>query len=274
MGMIASSTLNKYLVIFLTSWQGEFAYRLNFILWRFRNVLRFLMTYFLWSGVFLYNNQVFGYSQPQILTYVFMILVVSTIVLSAPSADNIGGEIANGDLSNYLVKPVNYLKFWFVRDLSSKLLNLSFAAIEVSLLWLLLRPQIQLPSHATTLFFFLVSCIIAILINYLISVSARLVAFWTPESTWGVAFIVIVLMETLGGGVFPLDIMPTWVQFLLNLTPFPYLLYFPVAIFVEKITGVQAILVIAQSLVWVLVMLIFTNWLWRKGLLVYGSEGR
>src|SRR5258708_4648991 len=124
--------MSKYLTIFNLSWQNEFIYRLNFILWRLRNVLRFLMIYFLWTGIFVSNGHVFGYSQSQMLTYVFLLMIVATFVWSAPSADNIGSEIASGDLSNYLLKPINYLTFWFTRDLSSKALNLAFAAVEIT----------------------------------------------------------------------------------------------------------------------------------------------
>ena len=125
-------------MVFSVSWSNEFVYRLNFVLWRFRNILRFLMTYFLWRGIYTSNQNIFGYSQTQMLTYVFMVLIVQAVVTSSPSSDNIGGEIANGDLSNYLVKPLGYLKYWFTRDLASKSLNLFFAMFEIFLLWFLL----------------------------------------------------------------------------------------------------------------------------------------
>ena len=79
------------------------------------------MTYFLWNGIFTSNQNVFGYQKTDMLTYVFAVLAIQTLVLSAPSSDNIGGEISSGDLGNYLLKPINYLKYWFTRDLSSKL---------------------------------------------------------------------------------------------------------------------------------------------------------
>lgn len=232
------------------------------------------MTYFLWSGIFVSTNQVFGYSQTQMFTYVFMILVVTTLVMSAPSADNIGGEIANGDLSNYLVKPINYLKYWFARDLSSKALNLSFAIFEVGILWYFLKPDLQIPPNIWSFLFFLISLGLAILINYLVSVTARLIAFWTPESTWGVSFVILVFVETLAGGIFPLDILPHWASNLLQFTPFPYLLYYPVAIFLGKVTGFDLLRILMQAFAWFLVMLWVTRLVWHKGLKIYGSEGR
>ena len=161
--------MRKYFTVFEISWQNELVYRLNFVLWRLRNILRFLMTFFLWKGIFISRNSIFGYSQPQILTYVFMILAIQSLVLSAPSSDNIGGEIGNGDLSNYLVKPIGYLRYWFTRDMASKVLNVIFAVGELVLVWYLFRPNLVFPSDPLTLIAFLISSVLALMTYYLIS---------------------------------------------------------------------------------------------------------
>lgn len=266
--------MKKYLTVFQVAWQNEFTYRLNFVLWRFRNILRLLMTYFLWAGIFTTNQNVFGYSQGQMLTYVFMVLLVSTLVLSSPSSDNIGGEIANGDLSNYLLKPVSYLKYWFTRDLSSKLLNIIFAFVEVTILWFLLKPEVQFPSNLVTLLAFIFSCLMAIVLYFFVNVTARLVSFWTPENTWGIAFVVLVLQEILGGGIFPLDILPKIVSTILQFTPFPYLIYYPAAIFLGKFQGWELIRILGQMGLWILIMSWLCRLTWRRGLMAYASEGR
>ena len=266
--------MRKYLTVFTISWQNEFTYRLNFILWRFRNVLRFLMTFFLWKGIFVTNKAVFGYSQPEMLTYVFLVLVVQSIVLSAPSADNIGGEISSGDLSNYLVKPVSYLKYWFTRDLSSKLLNIFFAVGEIGLLWLWLQPQIKLPSSVVVWLGFLGFCVVALGLYYFINVASKFAAFWVPENTWGLTFVTLVLIEILGGSIFPLDVLPNWANSLIQFTPFPYLVYYPVAIFVGRINGVEMLRILMQALAWLVAMFFVAKFVWRKGLMVYSSEGR
>ena len=266
--------MRKYLTVFQISWQNEFVYRLNFVLLRLRNVIRLLMTYFLWQGVFLTNQTVFGYNQSQITTYIFLVLAVQALVLSAPSSDNIGSEIGSGDLSNYLVKPLGYLKYWFTRDVASKLLNLLFAVFEVAILFFLFRPVIPFPASPLAVIAFLVSAILAMILYYFLSVSARFVAFWTPENTWGLAFVIIVIMETLGGSIFPLDVLPQPVYQLLQLTPFPYLIYLPIAIFSEKIVGLELVWILLQSSLWVIIMYLLTKFIWKKGLVVYQASGR
>jgi ABC-2 type transport system permease protein len=266
--------MRKYLKIFTTSWQNEFTYRLNFILWRLRNVIRLLMTYFLWRGIYSSSVTIFGYSQNQMLSYVFLVLIFNAIVLSAPSADSIGGEIGSGDLSNYLLKPIGYLKYWFTRDLASKSLNLLFSILEIFLIWLVLRPVLSLTWSFQGFIGCLIALLLALPIYFFISASARFNAFWTPENTWGLSFLIIIFLEVLGGSIFPLDVLPSAGFILIQFTPFPYLVYFPIAIILGRITGLYLVRILVQSFIWALLLGLLTRYIWRRGLRSYSSSGR
>ncbi len=265
--------MNKYLHIFSISLQNEFTYRINFILWRVRNLLKIVMTYFLWQGVFTATTNAFGYSADQMTTYVLMVLIVTAMVFSAPSSE-IGGEIVSGDLSNYLVKPMNYLRYWFTRDLASKLLNLLFVCLELSILWLFLKPHFEIRIGFFEMLGFIAAVFIGTLLYFFFQLTTRFVGFWAPENIWGVSFLVFLFTDLLGGTIFPLDILPPAAQFVLSLTPFPYFVYYPIAIFVGKITGFAIIEVLIRGLIWVGLMSIIARFFWRKGLQSYSAVGR
>lgn len=266
--------MRKYLTVFGMSFQNEFTYRLNFVLWRLRNVLRVLMVFVLWNSIFSVNQVAFGYSRGQMMAYVFLVLVVTAFVTSAPSNDTIGGEISSGDLSNYLVKPINYLNYWLTRDWASKLLNILFATAEVTILYLLLQPQITLTSSPSGILIGLALSISAAFIYFFVSKVAVMLAFWAPENTWGAMFTLLVLSEVLSGGIFPLDILPGWAYSLVQVTPFPYLTYFPIAALVGKISPFQAIIILLQSLAWAGFAWYLSSKVWAKGQKVYSASGR
>lgn len=266
--------MKKYWIVFQQSFQNEFVYRLNFILWRVRNVLRMLMTYFLWNSIFLQNKLAFGYSREQMMAYVFLVLIISTFVTAAPSNENIGGEIGSGDLSNFLVKPINYLYYWLTRDWASKLLNMLFAVLEITILWFIFRPQISISHDPRILFLGIIASLMATLSYFLVSKLAVFVAFWNPENTWGMLFIIIVFFEVLSGGIFPLNILPNWVYNLIQITPFPYWVYFPISILVGKFDLRQSLVIILQSLIWLVLSFYFVKKLWQAGLKVYSASGR
>lgn len=265
----------KYLNIFKISLIQEFTYKVNFIMWRFRNILQIFVTFFLWDTVFSESGQIiFGYDRSRILTYVFGIILVRAIVLSARAID-VSGDIAQGELSNYLVRPISYFKYWFVRDISSKSLNIFFALIEFSLLYLVLRPPFFFQTNIYVLITFLLSLVIAIFIYFFIIFIISAIPFWAPELGWGSQFLVLIIfVEFLSGALFPMDVLPSTIQSFVMLLPFPYLIYFPIQVYLGKITGMALIYGILTSLFWVITLGFFMKYIWAKGLKVYESIGR
>jgi len=267
--------VKKYLSVFRISFAQEFAYRLNFIMWRVRNVMQILLLFFLWTTVFSESGRtIFGYNKGEILTYVFGVLIVRAIVFSARAVD-VAGEISTGDLTILLLKPINYFKYWLTRDISSKALNLAFATVEITILFSLLRPQFFFQTNGYSLLGFGISLIIAILLFFSILMTTNFVAFWAPQVAWGAQFFVIVVIaDFLAGVLFPLDILPSVVQKILLFTPFPYLIFFPIQVYLGKIIGGAMWGGILISIIWLSILLALTNKVWHRGLLVYRAEGR
>lgn len=267
--------MKKYLRIFKISFEEEFAYRLNFILWRFRNVLQILLTYFLWSTVYTDPGKViFGYDRARILTYIFGIMLVRAIVMSARTMD-VRNDISTGDLSNYLIKPLNYFKYFFTRDIASKVLNLSFAAIEFILLFLILKPPFIFQVNPISILGFIVAIILAMFLYSLILFIVSTIPFWVPELGWGSQFLVaVVVVEMLSGSIFPINILPTYLQSIFMATPFPYLVYFPIEVYLGNVSGFSLLGGLLVSGAWVGVLGILLNIIWKKGLKVYQAFGR
>lgn len=266
--------MQKFWTIFKISFQQEFSYPMNFIMWRVRNVIQILLVFFLWDSVFTDPGRiVFGYDRVKILTYVFGLMIVRSIILSIRSID-VAGEISRGDLSNYLLKPVSYLKYWFTRDISSKSLNFIFASVEVFLLYLLLKPPFFIQSDFVYLILFLAAIVVSLLLYFLLVFIFSMFTFWQPEQAWGFMFLLIIFSDFLGGGMLPLDILPIPFQKLLYILPFPYLLFVPIQIYLGKFPLSQAFMSLGIASLWVLVLFILVRLMWLAGLKTYRAEGR
>ncbi len=267
--------MKKYWSIFKISIASEFAYKLNFILWRIRNVFQILLTFFLWNTVFASPQTIlFGYNRSKILTYVFGIIIVRALVLSARAMD-VSGDIAQGELSNYLLKPFSYFKYWLTRDISSKALNILFAAGEFMLLFIILKPPFYFQTNGLALLAFLISIVLAILIYFFMLFLISAIPFWAPELGWGSHFLVtVVIIEALSGALFPINILPTnWQQIVLSL-PFPYLIYFPVQVYLGNVAGAALIKGLLIGAFWVVALGFLMKQVWQRGLKVYESIGR
>jgi ABC-2 type transport system permease protein len=260
--------MDKYRKIFSLAWQTEFQYRTNFVIWRLRNILFVLMTYFLWTGIYAGRGNLFGYSREQMMTYIFLMLMVKSVVLAAKSPDVVGGEIASGELSNYLLKPMSYFKYWWTRDVTAKVMNFVFSLVELSVLYYFLQSELVIQKNIIIFLLFIIACVVSALIYYFLLMIFMAVSFWTPENTWGGVFLLLVLFEVLGGMLFPLDILPTGLRTVLFLTPFPYLIYVPVKIWLG--TG-EGLMLIGGALVELGVVYWIAQYLWSKGLKVYAG---
>jgi len=264
----------KYLAVFRISLEQEFVYRVNFIMWRFRNVIQFFLIFFLWDTVFSDpGREFFGYNRARILTYVFGILVIKALVYSSRSID-VSGDIARGSLSNYLLKPVSYFKYWFVRDASSKALNLIFAFFEFIILFIILRPPLYLQTDPLLILLFVCSIIVAVFLYFFLIFLFSLIPFWQPEQSWASMFLFMIFSDFLGGGLFPIDIMPSTLQGFVYLTPFPYLIFTPLQIYIGKFSAVRSLGAIGVGLIWVFLLAFVVKNTWRLGLRSYRSEGR
>ena len=262
----------KYLLIIRNTFQEYFIYRVNFVMWRLRNVLGLLTGYFLIKAIFSQGKVIYGYDTEKILTYIFSVSILRAIVFSSRTID-LAGVIQSGDLTNILIKPVSILKFWFSKDLADKILNIGFSLIAIGLIVSLVKPLFFIQLNPVYIILFIFSVGLALLLYFLINFLLSLIGFWTPE-VWAPRFLFSILINFFAGGLIPLDVFPEAVCFLFQLTPFPYLLFNPVTIYLGKVHWLTGAGMIFINLVWIGVFYLAVQYIWQKGLLVYQAEGR
>ncbi|TAL40025.1 MAG: hypothetical protein EPN89_20185, partial [Methylovulum sp.] len=124
--------LTTYWVIARANWVQSFTYPVSFWMWRARQVIQIVISLSVWEAVFATSALAFGYRQAQMLTYIFVANITGFIVFSSRTID-VSNVIHSGDLSLYLVKPLNFFLNWFSRDIADKLLNLIFSACELTI---------------------------------------------------------------------------------------------------------------------------------------------
>ena len=266
--------MKKYLQVLKITFQQEFAYRLNFIMWRVRNVIQIFLLFFLWTSVFSDPaRQFFGYDRSKILTYVFGILIIKAIVFSSRTIE-LSSIISDGTLALYLLKPINFFKYWFTADMASKILNLSFSFVETVLLFLILKPELFFQSNPIYLLLFFISLSIAVLLFFTIVFLINMFSFWAPETGWALPFLFIVIIgDFLSGSVFPLDIFSKSVQNIFYSLPFPYLVFFPLQVYLGKLSIPTVINGMFISLGWLIVLWFSMKYVWERGMKKFSSEG-
>lgn len=268
----AVKLISKYWVVLRLTWEEYFVWRVNFVLWRVRQLLQLITLYFFWSVALSGQQELLGYTQAGILTYILGTQLMRSIVLSSRSID-VAGEIHDAKLTNYLIRPVSYFGFWAARDISDKFLNIAFSLVEVALIIAVFGPPLVFQQDAFFLSLTLLTAVMAIILYFLFSFLLSLTAFWVRD-IWAPRFLSFVILEFFAGGFFPVDILPRPLFILVSATPFPYLIYFPIKIYLGQLPPLQILAGLVIMLFWIAVLTGSLNYVWNRGLRVYSAEGR
>jgi len=253
-------------------WDQAIAYRLSFVIFRLRNLFWILTMYFLWVYALPHGEVLFGYNQSQILTYILGGAFLSSLIMATRSQD-IATEINEGNLSNFLLRPIGFLRYYFARDLGDKAMNIFFSIFELTIVFLILRPNLFLQTSPVLLLLTLVFSLSGTLLFFFFSVLLGFIGFWSTE-TWGPRFIFYQLLNFLAGTLFPLDIIPKPLYTVVSYLPFPYLLYFPMKVYLGQLSTIEMVKGMAISCIWIVVLYAVTQFVWKRGLRVYTAQGR
>lgn len=262
---------NTYVTLLKLSWSNGFVYRTSLVMWRLRQFLGSIMALTVWTVIYSQQTSSFGYERAEMITYVFLVSILQSVIL-ATSLHGLSDQINSGQLSTQLVKPLNIFGYLFTQEVADKLKNLLFIAVESVLLFVIFRPQISLP-QLEVFPVFLLFVIGAVLLHFFIQLIFGSFGFWSPES-WGPRFLFFMFVDFTAGKLFPLDILPVFFQQLIYLTPFPYLSFVQIQLFLGKLSPADMLQQGVVLLLWLTVLGAGATWLWKKGLRNYTAAGQ
>lgn len=270
---IGRMALAKYLKVFDIGLQNTFVYRWNFLLRSVFGLVPLAGTVFIWQAIFHERGgDVAGYDYAGMIFYFLMVLLVDNLVTPTEDEWQIAADIRDGQINAFLTKPMHYLSYRLTLFVSYRLLYTVVTLPLVAGIFFLLRAYITLPQHGWTWPLALLSTAMAALIQFFLAYSLAMLAFWILEIST-IVFIFFSFEYFLSGQLFPLDIMPHWLQLALHWMPFAYELYFPVSVFLERTQGAA----LCQGLViqagWTFLMWLLAQTMWRQGVRRYQAVG-
>lgn len=253
--------------------QNTFVYRWNFLLRSIFGIVPLVGTVFLWEAVFkTRGGEIAGYDFRAMIFYFLLVVLVDQLVTPTEDEWQIAAEIRDGKISAYLVKPMNYLGYRISLYLSYRLLYVGVVLTPILILGWLFRDYIQFPRNGVTWLAFFASTIMAAGIQFFIAYTLALIAFWVLEIST-IVFILYSFEYFLSGHVFPLDIMPPWMQGFLHWSPFTYEIFFPVQICMERVQGGAMLEGLAIQAGWLIVTYLAARLLWARGVRKYQAVG-
>jgi ABC-2 type transport system permease protein len=265
--------VKKYLTVFNLGLQNTFVYRWNYFLRAVFGLIPLAGTVFLWRAVFREpGGGMHGYNYGSMIYYYLLTIVVSNLVTPTEDEWQIASDIREGQINSFLTKPVNYLAYRFSIFLSGRLVFTAVTIPPILLILFYFRAYLTFPPNVLTYVCTALSLIMAALMQFFITYSLAMMAFWILEIST-IVFIVYSFEYFLGGQMFPVDIMPAGIQAVMKWLPFYYELFCPIAIFMERIRGAEMGQALAIQAGWLFLTWAAANFMWKRGLGHYQAVG-
>ena len=263
--------MKKYLCAYEISLQNVLQRRSSLIMDRIGGIAVLLTLYYFWDSLLAGKSSFIGYSRVQMLSYVLLMNILRSFVFTGRGWELVS-EISSGRLSSYLLRPIRYQGYSLALDLAQKTVHVSSAFLEVGILVVLFHAPLYWPVHPATWLFFIVAVLMSSLLYFLMEFLVASIAFWTSESG-GPLFCFDLFLQFAAGLFFPLDVLPKAFQVALRWTPFPYIVFFPLNIYLERTGMAEAAQLLCIQGFWLILLYAAVESQWRRGLRTYAAEG-
>jgi len=267
--------MRKYWHVITTGIQNMMVYRVNFLFRAAFGLIPLMATIYLWRKIYEgkeTGSDVAGYSLAGMISYYLLVTIVDALTAVSEDDWQIAADIKDGNISQFLLKPIDYLIYRFCLFIAGRFIFVAVSIIPIGLFIFYMRKYLVAPASLETFGWFTLSLTMTGLLQFFMSYTMALLAFWVLEVSTFI-FILFAFEYIAGGHLFPLDILPAQIAAVLNFTPFPYLLFFPVSIYLGQTTGHALWNGLLIQAFWVVVFYGLARFVWSRGIRKYSAVG-
>jgi ABC-2 type transport system permease protein len=267
--------MKKYWHVLSVGIQNNLTYRFNFLARTVFGFIPLIAVLYVWLTIYAGKGRgaaVGSYTLAEMISYYLLVTIVDALTAVNEDDWQIAADIKDGNISQFVLKPIDYLVYRLFLFFSGRITYLAVAAIPLAVFILCLRKYFVLPPEWITLGFFLFSTILTALLQFFMSYAMAMLAFWVLEVSTFI-FILFAFEYIASGHLFPLDILPAGLARVLSFTPFPYQLYFPVSIYMGKVEAADLGRGLLIQMAWVTAAYGMARFMWQRGLKKYSAVG-
>lgn len=262
--------LRIYRALLTAEFLAQSQYRAQMFLYLLFSIVRPLVFLAAWVAVAQSRGGSVGsFDVGQLAAYFIALTLVSHLAASW-FAWEFEWQIAQGQLSPRLLRPLHPIHYAAATNLSSKLVT-SFGLLPVLVL-IAATFGARFDTRLEHAILFVPSIVLAAVLSFLFDWLVASTAFWITRSSQ-VMFVLGRVSFILGGQIAPIALLPDWLVPVAYVLPFGYMLGVPADILRGGVGAGQALLLIGAQAVWVVVFFVALRYAWRAGVREYSAVG-
>ena len=272
----------KWWTFFKISLNERLVYRGDFMLGTLMRFLPTLTQIFLWWAIFeslphssqdASRGEIAGYRYGDMVAY-YLLATIGRAFSSMPGlTSGIAKMVRGGEVKKFLIQPVDLVGSLLMQRIAHKLVYYMIATLPFALVFFLCRGFfLEGWPDAEVMTVFVISLVLSFLLGFYLEACLGLVSFWLLEVT-SLGFIYMLLNFLLSGHMFPLELLPEWSQWAVDVLPLKFLAYFPAAVFLGKLDRTEMYQGLGVELAWVVFFIVLSRILWARGVKRYSGFG-
>lgn len=263
--------MDKYFLFLKNSISESLVYRANVYMILASQAITLTIFIVLWTAIYQQGSSIGNYSFQEMVSYYVLVSFISFVIQGVDVAWRVGDDIRLGNITNFILRPVNYFWSVFFTLLGKSLFNL-ITIVIISVIFFLAKPLIffNLFGNLKMDIFFAISLILAFIIFVLLFYMIGMIAFWMGTSQ-GINFLIRMIMFFLAGNIIPLDLLPQSLISINNFLPFQFITWFPIQIFSGQ--AKLEMMIFLPLVIWIIALYVIDTLIYNKGIEKYEGFG-
>lgn len=259
--------MHKLVRLFSLEWSTILQYRSDMILWTLGEAAVPLIALAVWYAVS-QSAAHFAFSPAETIVY-YVLIVLVRILTNAWNGFFFSRQILNGELVQFLLRPLSVFWHHVSNNITEKLLKLPIPFIIIGIFfWLAPSLRPLLASYVPRLPLFVASVVLAAAIAFVLDMILGSLAFWLEDATQLRRYKELIY-EVSSGILIPLAALPPLALAIFSFLPFRYVISVPIEIVMGTLPTGDIAVAMFYQVMWLIGLLGLQIVVWHRGLKRY-----
>jgi len=255
----------KWIRILGLYFEKVFEYKAKSLLWIFIPMANNLTLLLFWKGATEQMNYISTY---------YILMTVGGLFLTSYIEDDVAEvDIKQGELVNYLTKPISYYWMKLFIEIPYRVMQAIYAALIIGIFIVFFRFNLSLVLRPLYIPLIFIIFTLGYLISFTFKMSIAYLSFWFKDMH-GFYELTTIIAIIFSGSVMPLEWYPPIMRSMAHILPFAYSSYYPIMTLIKPFEFIDFLTIICIQSVWLCILLVFHNFLWKQGIKEFTAVGQ
>lgn len=264
----------RYVKIFLLNFQKVFEHRSRSFVWFLISCTGPGLFLLFWIGKLKATDKpIDNWELSSITSYYFLLIVLSSFLMSHTEDEIAQKDIVQGNLVNYLTKPFSYFWMKFFQEVPYRILQ-GFYGLILCFILLFMFKNIFVLTNSLEIFSLSVLIIfLAHMLAYIFKLIIGLISLWLID-VGGLFQLVEAVLFIFAGYIVPIELLPGILSPIAQILPFSYMIYYPVIAFQGKLSFLESFHIIIIQCIWIGILTVIYQFVWKHGIKKFVGVGQ